>query len=671
MANFVGREREQRAFAELLAAGEAPRIVFLHGPGGIGKSHLLDAFHSAAERSGVDFAKLDARLLPAEPGAVAGTVEQALAGLETPPDGRELRVLALDHAEQLSGLDGWLRAELIPGLPQGIVLVLASRRRPGPEWRADPGLNELLLDYELAPLAPWAVSRYLELRGIRGAQRASVRDFARGHPLALALAADQVQREPDREFDCSECPDLIHGLVRWLLRDLDDPARLHTLAACATVRVLNEPLLAAMLGRDDVRDGLDWLADRHFVEQQPAGLVVHDLVRDVIVRDLRGRDPTRHHELIRRATAHLLEGLETSGRYGMLQAVADSIYALRYEPHVQRQFPFGEERCYPDAAKPEEIPALVSEVERLEGGESARWLEWWLKDGATELMVMRNSAREPVALALVLSFAADDVDHGSPDPGVHALFRHLRRHAPLRGGERALLVRFLLAHGSHQARTPVWAELVGQLNGLIFRPGVDVVGWAVELAYDWSRLAEYSDSWLLPNSEYDIGGRHYAICGHDSRREPPLEWARNCVERILRDGDAPELRPSPVVLLNRAEFEAAVLEALHEFNDDGALARSPLLRSPMLRRYAARRDVDTLRALIRETSAAQLADPRPPATLHEVLEHTRFSCTAIKQHAVAVALHMSERTLRRRLREAEARLVEALWRLETGADEPR
>ncbi len=658
---LVGRERELRRFADLIAAGNAPRILFLHGPGGIGKSSLLEGFRNTARQLDRKFNYLDARLLPARPDAVSRAIDQVLA---EPHAGEGPRVLALDHTEQLAALDGWLRTELLPGLPAGIVLVVAGRHRPGPQWHADPGLGELLIDIELVPLEPTAVSEYLQRRNVPDKHSAAVREFARGHPLALALAVDRILREPGKPFDAAGSPDLIQSLVGWLLRDVDEPRRLDALAACATVRSMNEPMLSAMLDHDTVRAEFNWLAGQHFVDWQANGLVIHDLVREVIVRDLRGRNLEYHHTLIRRAASHLLAGLETADQHATLQAIGDTIYALRHEPYVRRQFPFSDDHCYPDTARPEEIPALRAEVARLEGGESAAWFDYWLEDEGSTLMVMRGSGSEPVGLALVILFGAAEVAAGSDDPCAQALFRHLQRHAPLRGGEQVMLARFLLAHDTHQARTPVWAEMVSQLNGLMFTPGITLLGYVSDLAFDWDGIAEHANAWILPDSKYQLAGRDYGITAHDLRREPPLEWARNCVERILRNGEAPELQPSEVVLLEETAFADAVVEALHAFCDDAALARSPLLHSPVLRRYRSRRDPDALRGLIQETSAAQLSAPRRPCTLHEVLEQVYFVPVG-KHRSAAEVLHVSERTLRRRLREAESRLTDALWRLET------
>jgi hypothetical protein len=226
-------------------------------------------------------------------------------------------------------------------------------------------------------------------------------------------------------------------------------------------------------------------------------------------------------------------------------------------------------------------------------------------------------------------------------------------------GEQAMLVRFLLAHGSHQARTPVWAQLVAQLNGLMFTPHISLLGYVSDMAYDWSGIDENADARQLPETEYHIGGRRYMITAHDCRREPPPEWARNCVERILRDGRTPELQPTEAVLLDKPDFADAVLQALDSFHDEPALTENPLLRSPMLRRYSTRRDTASLRSLLRETNAQQLAGRWRQCTLHDVLDRVNFR-PAAKQQAAADELHVSERKLRRRLREARTRLIAAL-----------
>ena len=62
--HFVGREAEFGAVAELLDTQTPSRILFVHGPGGIGKSALLRAASRQAEAGGFAVEEHDARALP-------------------------------------------------------------------------------------------------------------------------------------------------------------------------------------------------------------------------------------------------------------------------------------------------------------------------------------------------------------------------------------------------------------------------------------------------------------------------------------------------------------------------------------------------------------------------------------------------------------------------------
>ena len=76
---FVGRAGELELFRAAVEGPEAPwGVLFVHGPGGVGKTALLQAFAEAAEDAGVPGWRLDLRgLEPSPPGflaAVAGAI---------------------------------------------------------------------------------------------------------------------------------------------------------------------------------------------------------------------------------------------------------------------------------------------------------------------------------------------------------------------------------------------------------------------------------------------------------------------------------------------------------------------------------------------------------------------------------------------------------------------
>ncbi len=123
---FSGR-RTELAFLDRCLSDDPPAcVVFVHGPGGIGKSTLLREFERQAGTQGRDCFHIEGRELPPAPDAM----DAALGGAQ-----RSTRPLVLiDTYERMSGLDGYLRRTLLPSLPGNAVIVIAGRYAPEPEW---------------------------------------------------------------------------------------------------------------------------------------------------------------------------------------------------------------------------------------------------------------------------------------------------------------------------------------------------------------------------------------------------------------------------------------------------------------------------------------------------------------------------------------------------------
>src|SRR4051794_22372336 len=58
---FIGRAAPMREFVAALTGQSDIRVLFVHGPGGIGKTTLLEAFARQARSRGRPFRYLDAR----------------------------------------------------------------------------------------------------------------------------------------------------------------------------------------------------------------------------------------------------------------------------------------------------------------------------------------------------------------------------------------------------------------------------------------------------------------------------------------------------------------------------------------------------------------------------------------------------------------------------------
>jgi hypothetical protein len=94
LRRFVGRSGEvellRRALHVLSADGDATepysfRVLFLHGPGGVGKSTLIDVLAGVAETEGAGVVRIDARLVPPTRDGILDALGDRLGGCHVPP----------------------------------------------------------------------------------------------------------------------------------------------------------------------------------------------------------------------------------------------------------------------------------------------------------------------------------------------------------------------------------------------------------------------------------------------------------------------------------------------------------------------------------------------------------------------------------------------------------
>ena len=160
---FVGRAAELELFAARLEVAAAdgttweqldtdvPTSVFdpsdlfsvlwVHGPGGIGKSTLLAAYANAARNAGFTVAQVDGGRIRPTPAGIRAAVRNSLGRA---PGLRSDSVVIIDAAERLDAAEEWLREEFLPGLPTKTLVIIAGHRPPGEQWRSDPGWRDLL-----------------------------------------------------------------------------------------------------------------------------------------------------------------------------------------------------------------------------------------------------------------------------------------------------------------------------------------------------------------------------------------------------------------------------------------------------------------------------------------------------------------------------------------------
>lgn len=290
-ARFVGRDPEMATVADLLDADTPSRILFVHGPGGIGKSTLLRAAAALADRRGLRTSRIDARTLPPE---LEHAVEVVMSG------GAVRRCVVIDEADALGPRLDVLRDRLLDELADTSCLLVAGRKGPSPSWRT-AGLDAIVVGLPLRPLTDEDSAELLRSRGMDEAQVAEIVEWAQGSPLALTVAASA----PAGRTDGPSSAALEQRLTQWLVgQPILDVSR-DVLEVAALARTVDARLLSAALPGQATRDGLRRLAALPVVERLGDDIALHAVLAASIREHLRSTALARAAALSRRIAEHL------------------------------------------------------------------------------------------------------------------------------------------------------------------------------------------------------------------------------------------------------------------------------------------------------------------------------------------------------------------------------
>ncbi|WP_113700511.1 ATP-binding protein [Nonomuraea lactucae] len=652
---FVGRAAELSLFRSALDGdpGSYP-VLYVHGPGGIGKSGLLRRMAEEARAAGRTVVEIDGRTV-GSPEVFEARALGALAGGQG--------VLMVDTFEQCQGLEEWLRESFLPRLPAGALAVLAGRRPPDPAWRADPAWAGVLGVAGLRNLPPDDAAALLDACEVPAHLHEALLSYAGGHPLALCLAAEVALRHGGDAGRWTPTQDVVGTLLARLVGELPSAAHRNALEACAHVRFTTEELLQAALPEQDVGELFAWLRCQPYVESGGEGLFPHDVARDALDADLRWRDPGGYEAMHHRVRAHLVERARRATGPDVLPAALDLNYLHRGGGLMPRFVTWrGDGDEVEDAFRPEDRAAVLALAAEAEGEESAAVVDFWLDRQPLAFHVHRRPGTgEPVAFMAWLRLAEPREDENTADPVVASAWEHTRAAGPIREGEHVALARFMVHPAAYQRPSPVMdLMLMRVLAGFI---QADRMAWSYVVLTDpgfWAPLMTYADHRAIEAAP-SVAGRAHALFAHDWRAVPLEPWL-DLVGSLELSGprEGAPGRARELAVLSRPEFDTAVRDALRGWHHARALAANPLTRSRLIAdRHSAGDPAETLREVVVDAVDA-LREERNGAKLHRALATTYFHGVP-RQEAAAERLGLPFSTYRRHLDVGVRHVCDLLW----------
>lgn len=667
---FVGREAELELFRSALLADESPFVVlYIYGPGGVGKTTLLREYVRIANIAGRPNILLDSRNIDPTPDGFQRAWQQALV-VEGETAAPPHLVLLIDTYELISALDEWLQYEFFPQLPPNVLIVFSGRNAPASTWRTDPGWADLTRIVSLRYLRPEESQLFLTMQGIPDEQQAEALAFTHGHPLALSLVADVLKQEDKPvAFTPQANPDVVRILLDRFTQNVPDSQHRRALEICAHVRVTTESLLAYVLDTEEGHRLFTWLRGLSFIEQGAQGIFPHDLVRQVLDADLRWRNPQVYRTMNRQVRKYFDKLMQETKGHGQRLVMTDITYLYRHNPVTKSYYDwdaFG--HAYTKPASAEDHAIILEMVQQHEGMASAEIARYWLQRQPEAFTMFHNSEDRIIGFMAMLALTAITPTETVTDPAMAAAQRFLRRHGPLRKDEELDYIRFWMGREKYQVAE--FNNLVTEVAGTAYRTGSPRRAWSFAAVADpdyWQPFFAHLNFAYTKEADFTLAGRRFGVFTHDWRIEPASIWSRMVAQRQLAAGSkmtqAATSTGTPLVVLSEPEFAKAVRQALRDYTQPNLLVDNLLLRSRLVVETPEQKaPTATLQSLLQQAATSLTGNPRDEKFYHAVYQ--TYLKPSPTQEVAAELLGLPLGTYRYRLARGIERITEWLWRRE-------
>ena len=626
-ARFVGR-RDLLDPIEADLAGDAGVVLFVHGPGGMGKSALLREISRASQRHGRRVWQVDGRLL-------LPSVEALLAGVDgAAADPRP--VILVDSFEQIEALAQTLRDSVLPAMPAAAVVVIAGRRPPQPLWFRD-GWEHLLREVALRPLDDDEADELLARHGVAGDRARLTRIWGQGSPLALHVGAvGGLGDGPASAEGESLARTIAHRLLAEEATHVD-PA---VMEVAAVARAVDGRVLASVLaGRNAGRTGMESLQALTVVESYGSRLALHDVVRAALRTELRRRDPDLYRSLTTRLADHLHDRI-VGGESYLLDELADLLQVPQMRWSVGGGFGgrFRVDRPMPGDAE------LAAEALGATGAAWWAGVERYFTEAPSWVTVVRDTDASMAGFSIAVTPRNLPPWTVTEDPVLGPWVEHARQHHPhgnvvvwrdsydlvaARGGEPTAEVNAILNLPTH-------------LRDVL--PHVRVLYGVVEAGDDLRHaISERVGATHLVELDVSDGGRDLQVHALDQGPGGLVGALRAMVHR--------EQGLPLTASVSRARG-LAVRDALRRFHDTAALAASSLAVG-----VGERERAESVRTLLSNGIERAFGSADPAA--RDLLQRAYLDPDGGHQRAMSTAL-LSRSSYFRRLGDAVDRLTEVI-----------
>jgi hypothetical protein len=187
-------------------------------------------------------------------------------------------------------LQGWLMRQREQLISPNVLLAIASRNQPGPQWDA---LRSVTMTIRLDVFAEPEAQAFLDVYNITNVKRRrEILEYSDRLPMIMSWLAAPEGDEQDTSLPAQS---VVERFLRWVT----NPDLRQTALLGAIPRVFNLDILAVLIDSqsDDGQKAFDWLLTMPFVQQGPYGWRYHQVVRNMMLHYQRLKSPQAYRRL--------------------------------------------------------------------------------------------------------------------------------------------------------------------------------------------------------------------------------------------------------------------------------------------------------------------------------------------------------------------------------------